>query len=108
MKWIGPSTVEAIEAAAADGVGVVISPIAFVSEHVETLVELDHEYALLANQKGCAPYIRVPALGVDRVFIDALVGITLKALDRAPGVDSSAGGRWCAKSLSQCPVEARA
>lgn len=55
LKWIGPSTDEAIRQAAADGKGVLVSPIAFVSEHVETLVELDHEYAELARTLGCAP-----------------------------------------------------
>src|SRR5690606_996770 len=45
LKWLGPSTPEALEQAARDGKGVVVCPIAFVSEHVETLVELDIEYA---------------------------------------------------------------
>lgn len=89
MRWIGPSTVEAIEEAARDGVGVVISPIAFVSEHVETLVELDHEYADLAESIGCAPYIRVAALGLEPAFIEALTEASLEALSResevAPG-----------------------
>ena len=56
MKWLGPSTPEAIEAAAKDGVGVVVTPIAFVSEHIETLVELDIEYGELAHEKGASPY----------------------------------------------------
>ena len=52
LEWIGPSTSEAIEQAARDGVGVLIDPVAFVSEHVETLVELDHDYAELAREPG--------------------------------------------------------
>ena len=43
-----------------------IAPIAFVSEHVETLVELDHDYAELAEAVGCPPYLRAPAPGVRR------------------------------------------
>jgi len=85
LKWIGPSTIEAIEAAANAGLGVVISPIAFVSEHVETLVELDHEYAGLAEAAGCAPYLRAPALGVHPAFIGALAEAVTGALGRDEG-----------------------
>lgn len=81
LKWLGPATPEAIEQAARDGVGAVVVPIAFVSEHVETLVELDHEYAELAAQVGCAPYLRTPAVGVEAAFIAALAEATTAALD---------------------------
>jgi ferrochelatase len=43
LRWLGPSTPEAIATAAADGVGILIDPVSFVSEHIETLVELDHD-----------------------------------------------------------------
>ncbi|RYG08654.1 MAG: ferrochelatase, partial [Caulobacteraceae bacterium] len=106
LVWIGPSTPEAIEQAARDEVGVVVLPIAFVSEHIETLVELDHEYAELAENLGCAPYIRVPALGVDRAFIAALADITVAALDQ-PGVAPGAG--WtCGECGPICPARDRA
>ena len=72
MKWLGPSTPEAIAQAQADGKGVLICPVAFVSEHVETLVELDHEYAELAKEMGCAPYLRAPTPGVEPAFIAGL------------------------------------
>ena len=55
LRWIGPSTADAIAAAAKDGKGVLVAPIAFVSEHVETLVELDHEYGKLAADLGVTP-----------------------------------------------------
>ena len=55
LKWIGPSTDDEIRRAGAEGKGVLISPIAFVSEHVETLVELDHEYAELGGRSGARP-----------------------------------------------------
>ena len=58
LKWIGTSTDDEIRRAGAEGLGVLVSPIAFVSEHVETLVELDHEYGELAREVGCAPYLR--------------------------------------------------
>jgi ferrochelatase len=105
LKWLGPSIAEAIDKAAHDGLGVVVCPIAFVSEHVETLVELDHDYATLAQSLGCAPYVRVPALGIDAGFIDTLAQVTRDALDRAPDVESACGGRWCAAQFSGCPVK---
>jgi ferrochelatase len=80
LKWLGPSTSEAIEEAAGDGLGVVVCPIAFVSDHVETLVELDHEYAELAAGIGCPGYVRVAALGVSEPFIRGLAAIVEDAL----------------------------
>ena len=85
MAWIGPSTAEAIESACGEGLGVVICPIAFVSEHIETLVELDHEYKELADSLNCPDYIRVPALGVEPLFIDALADLVLASLWREEG-----------------------
>jgi ferrochelatase len=80
LKWLEPSTPQAIEEAAAEGLGVVVCPIAFVSDHVETLVELDHDYARLAADRGCPAYIRVAALGVEPNFIAALAEAVVEAL----------------------------
>lgn len=102
LKWLGPSTPEAIRAAAADGVGVVVAPIAFVSEHVETLVELDVEYAHLAAEVGCAPYLRAPAVGIEPRFIAALAEAVATALER-PGVApfGAAPGAFCARARAR-------
>ena len=54
------------------GKDLIIVPIAFVSEHSETLVELDIEYKKLADQNGCKNYIRIPALGANESFIKAI------------------------------------
>jgi ferrochelatase len=108
LKWIGPSTVEEIARASADGVGVVIAPIAFVSEHVETLVELDHEYAALAKDAGCPAYVRVPALGVSAPFISGLAQTVTAALEREGGTGTAHGGRWCGAEWCKCPAEAAA
>lgn len=91
LKWIGPSVLEELEQAAGDGVGVIVDPIAFVSEHIETLVELDRDYANAAERMGVAPYLRVPALGADPGFIDALADLAERALARpglAPGASA--------------------
>ena len=103
LKWLGPSTPEAIAAAAADGAGVVVAPIAFVSEHVETLVELDHEYAALARERGCPFYVRVPALGVEPRFVAALAEAVRAAIGRA-GPQTACGGRWCPAGRTACPA----
>jgi len=80
MRWIGPETLDEIARAGGDGVGVIIDPVAFVSEHVETLVELDRDYAKAAAQAGVPAYVRVPALGVRPEFIRCLASLTEQAL----------------------------
>ena len=103
LKWLGPSTPDAIRMAAGDGLGVVIAPVAFVSEHIETLVELDIEYRHLAEALGCAPYLRVPAVGTAPTFISELADITFRALaspDVAP--QGPTGGADCA-GFKACP-----
>ncbi len=103
LKWIGPSTDEEVRRAGAEGKGVMITPIAFVSEHVETLVELDHEYAELAKQVGAAPYIRVPALGGAPEFIDGLANAVRDALAERAGSVAPACGWRCGPDASKCP-----
>jgi len=100
MKWLGPSTPESIQQAASDGVGVVVVPVAFVSEHVETLVELDIEYRELAEELGVAPYLRAPAVGVAPAFIAGLADATLEALARG-GV--APHGPGCRADWKACP-----
>ena len=77
LKWIGPSTNEIIIENSKKGKNLVIVPIAFVSEHSETLVELDIEYEKLARENGCKSYIRVEALGINDHFIDSLSNLIL-------------------------------
>jgi ferrochelatase len=81
LKWIGPSTDAEIRAAGAEGKGVVVAPIAFVSEHAETLVELDMDYSRLAKEAGAVDYLRVPAVGTHAKFIEGLGDLVVKALD---------------------------
>ncbi|HTK35994.1 MAG TPA: ferrochelatase [Caulobacteraceae bacterium] len=104
MKWLGPSTPAAIEEAAHEGLGVVVAPVAFVSEHVETLVELDHDYALLAEQVGCPLYLRVPALGIEPCFIRGLAKMVGDVLGKPAGIDSGCGGRICPGGFAKCPL----
>ncbi|MFM9891071.1 MAG: ferrochelatase [Rickettsiales bacterium] len=101
LKWIGPSTPEEITRAARDGVPIVLVPIAFVSEHSETLVELDIEYAELAHKHGVDRYYRVPTLSTQPHFIAALADICLKLTGRTP-VTSHEGKRLCDKKWGKC------
>ncbi|WP_447582186.1 ferrochelatase [Anaplasma marginale] len=69
-QWLEPSTQLEILRAKDDGVPVVVVPISFVSEHSETLVELDIEYKALMPEEQ--QYFRVPTLGVNTLFIECL------------------------------------
>jgi ferrochelatase len=80
LKWIGPSTDAEIRRAAADGKSIVLYPLSFVSEHSETLVELDIEYRHLAEQAGVPRYIRVPTVGTHPQFIHGLANLVQAAL----------------------------
>lgn len=102
LKWIGPSTEDELRAAGQDGVGVLICPIAFVSEHVETLVELDIEYAHLAKSLNLPFYLRAPALGAAPRFIDALADLVERALAAPAKVQSESGGRLCPAPFGLC------
>ncbi len=108
QKWLEPSTDQEIARAARDKVAVVVVPIAFVSEHSETLVELDVEYRHLAEQLGVSGYFRVPTQNDDPGFIAALAGLVGRARGAGPGLCSHAGGRICPAEFTGCPFVVRA
>jgi len=103
QKWIGPSTEDEIERAAHDKVAILVCPIAFVSEHSETLVELDVEYREEAEKLGVPGYFRVPAQNSDPSFIAALADLARSALGSGRALCSFAGGRQCPKQHGDCP-----
>jgi protoporphyrin/coproporphyrin ferrochelatase len=107
QQWIGPSTDAEIERAAHDGVAVLVVPIAFVSDHSETLVELDVDYRALARRLGVPGYFRVSAQNSDAAFIAALARMVRHARAHGPGLCSHAGGRICPIDRSQCPFGGR-
>jgi protoporphyrin/coproporphyrin ferrochelatase len=80
LKWIGPSTEEEIRRAGSDGMSVVLYPLSFVSEHSETLVELDIDYRHLAEQARVPRYVRVPTVGTHPLFIGGLARLVRDAL----------------------------
>jgi ferrochelatase len=114
LEWIGPSTISEIERAGGDGVPVVIAPIAFVSEHSETLVELDIDYRELARDAGVPGFFRAPALGIHPDFIGGLAGMVAGTMEKYGDVPpnsitpitiaSAAGRRMCPLQSSGCPL----
>ena len=81
LKWIGPSTEDIIVENSKLGKHIVLVPVAFVSEHSETLVELDIEYKELADKNGCKNYSRVPALGINKNYIKAMSDLIINIQD---------------------------
>ncbi len=109
QKWIGPSTEDEIERAAHDKVAILLVPIAFVSEHSETLVELDVEYREEADKLGIPGYFRVPAQNSDAGFIASLADLARGALGGGRQLCSFAGARQCPRQHGDCPhAKARA
>ncbi len=99
LKWIGPSTDTEIIKYSKENKGIVIVPVAFVSEHSETLVELDIEYKKLAVENGCSFYKRVPALGIEESFIKGLAELVMKKETRGNFVSSIT----CPNKYAKCP-----
>lgn len=116
LEWIGPSTEDEITRAGENKTPIALVPIAFVSEHSETLVELDIEYRDLAEQAGVPAYHRIPTVGIQKPFIDGLARLVLDATQPgdiaakddmadkiAPDRFAASGGRLCPKSHIKCP-----
>ena len=105
LEWIGPSTEDEIERAGKQGKSLVVVPIAFVSEHSETLVELDIEYGELAEKAGVVSYKRVPALGTHPHYVEALKKAVLTA---GEGIAPVGGTRICPGTCGKCPARTAA
>jgi protoporphyrin/coproporphyrin ferrochelatase len=103
LKWIGPSTDEVIVENSKIGKHIVLVPIAFVSEHSETLVELDIEYKKLAEDNGCKKYTRVPALGVNEDFIKAMSDLISKKSEYKFNEHLCPPKIQCPSHLKKCP-----
>ena len=109
QQWLTPSTDTEVERAGREGVGLLVVPLAFVSEHSETLVELDVEYRELAEKEGVPFYGRVPTQNNDTAFVISLAELVRQSLARGPGLCSYAGRGVCPTSFADCPhVRARA
>jgi len=105
LAWIGPYAEAEIARAGRDKVPLVVAPIAFVSEHSETLVELDRTYRDLALGAGVPRYRRVPALAEHPDFIACLATLAREAADRQ-GVACARGASPCPKDRARCALAA--
>jgi ferrochelatase len=106
LQWLTPATDAEIRRAGQDGKGVVVAPIAFVSEHSETLVELDIEYGKLARTAGVPDYRRAATVSADAAFIEGLAELVKKALraslERSVACTNNAGARICPLEFVRC------
>ena len=105
LKWIGPSTDSVIIENAKLGKNIVIVPVAFVSEHSETLVELDIEYKKLAKENGCDNYIRIPALGTSDTFIESLSNIVINKNENQLNENIFSPKNICPNNFKKCPCQ---
>jgi ferrochelatase len=81
VEWLQPYTEDAIAELAESGVNnLVVVPISFVSEHIETLQEIDIEYREIAEEAGIETFRRVPALNTHPGFIDDMAAMVMEAL----------------------------
>jgi len=81
IEWLRPYTDDVIPELASQGVqNLVVVPISFVSEHIETLEEIDMEYRELAEQSGIRHWRRCPALNTDPAFIRDMADMVMEAL----------------------------
>jgi ferrochelatase len=99
LKWIGPSTEKIIKDEAKKQKIIIVVPVAFVSEHSETLVELDIEYRKLAEENGSKEYIRIPAVTVNQDFINSLKSNILLASSGKKFTSSI----MCPQKFVKCP-----
>jgi len=79
LEWLKPYTVDEIRDVARARRPIVVVPVAFVSEHSETLVELDMDYRELAEREGAPSYVRAPTVGTDVEFIAGLARLVRQA-----------------------------
>jgi ferrochelatase len=81
IEWLRPYTDDVLPELGASGVrNLVVVPISFVSEHIETLEEIDIEYRELAEESGISNWRRCPALNTDATFIDDMADLVVDAL----------------------------
>ncbi|MBX3277183.1 MAG: ferrochelatase [Acidobacteria bacterium] len=81
VKWLEPSTDRKLRELRLEGAEqVLMVPVSFVSDHIETLYELDILYRKLAEEIGLRAYRRVPALNCNAAFISALADIVIERL----------------------------
>lgn len=100
VEWLRPYTDDEIKRAGQDGISVAVMPVAFVSEHSETLVELDREYANLAREVGVPEYVRGATVGVDQAFMQGLARLVKSGASQE--IASGTGQKLCPDTFAAC------
>jgi len=103
VRWLGPSTEQVLRRLGARGhKHVLVVPIAFTSDHIETLSELDLEYGEVAHEAGITHYKRAPALNERPLFLDGLAQIVRDHLTSGLSHSSQYPVRCAGCTNSQC------
>ena len=102
MEWIKPYTEDEIIRAGMQGKSIIIMPVAFVSEHSETLVELDHEYYELAKENHVKNYVRIGTVSEDKKFILGLKAEIENIIAQKQPLNRSIENISCPESFSDC------
>lgn len=105
LKWIGPDLDTELRRAAHNKRDVLVVPIAFVSEHSETLVELDIEYAELARDLGIGSYVRAATVDATKAFIDGLASVVQSAAGADARVIRGDDASPCPARHSRCLLQ---
>mgnify|MGYP003385671525 CR=1 FL=1 len=106
LKWIEPYTDVEIEVAGAEKLPLLIVPIAFVSEHSETLYEIEQQYRELAKEKGVPVFARVPAVATHPDFIAGLADLVHEAMSNNKSCAPDGGQKICPAKFGKCPCKA--
>ncbi|KAL0327506.1 UNVERIFIED_CONTAM: Ferrochelatase-2, chloroplastic [Sesamum angustifolium] len=90
VEWLKPYTDEVLVELGKQGIKSLLAvPVSFVSEHIETLEEIDMEYKELALESGIVNWGRVPALNCTPSFITDLADALIEALPSAMAISTS-------------------
>lgn len=108
LKWLGPSIDAEIRRAGAEKTSLLVVPIAFVSEHSETLIELDVEYKHLAGQVGVPTYLRAATVSTSEIFIAGLARLVADGAAHEQQIASANGNRLCPAQFQPCPCRSAA
>lgn len=85
VEWLKPYTEDALKELGEQEVqDLLVVPISFVSEHIETLQEIDIEYREVAEEAGIENFRRVPALNTHPRFIESLAQLVIDSVDSNP------------------------
>jgi ferrochelatase len=103
LAWVKPYTIDEIHRAARESVPLVVVPLAFVSEHLETLVELDIEYRHVADEEKIPFYGRVPTVSTHPLFMAELRDLVLQAAEAGTKYVPPGGRRICPAHCHACP-----